>query len=134
HHRDELAAVLDAAREFNESCSPKLEEEEVLSVVQSAWNYTERGQNRFGQHGAWFPTYEVASMLQDQDVFFLLAFLRAKQGLWAIFMCSNGLAEKFSWSRKRLAAARSRLIELGYLCPLRHACRGSAALFRWCDR
>ena len=75
-------------------------------------------------------------MGQDQmadrlDVLGLLTFLRANQGPDATFMCANGLAETFGWSRLRLAEARRRLIELGYLRLLRQAGRGTPALFRW---
>jgi hypothetical protein len=52
------------------------------------------------QHGAWFPLDEVIRLVDDQDAFFLLAFLRANQGPNATFMCANGLTEKFGWTRK----------------------------------
>ena len=76
---------------FNEQSQPPLERGEVMSLCESAWQYTENNQNRFGQHGAYFATEEVVSMLQDQDAFFLLAFLRAHQGPWATFMVANGI-------------------------------------------
>jgi hypothetical protein len=125
---DELLAF---ARETNATYSPPLEEMEVMNVAKSAWDYTERGQNRFGQHGAWFPVDEVAAMLPHQDAFVLLAFLRAQEGPQATFMIANALAEKFGWPRQRLAAARHRLIELGYVEQVRRATTGLAALFRW---
>jgi hypothetical protein len=125
---DDLLAF---ARGSNATYSPPLEETEVMEVVKSAWGYTERGQNRFGQHGAWFPVYEVAAMLQYQDAFVLLAFLRAHEGPRATFMIANGLAEKFGWPRQRLAAARRCLIELGYIEQSRAATTGLAALYRW---
>jgi Bifunctional DNA primase/polymerase, N-terminal/Primase C terminal 1 (PriCT-1) len=125
---DDLLAF---AREANAIYSPPLEETEVMDVAKSAWDYTERGQNRFGQHGAWFPVDEVAAMLQYQDAFVLLAFLRAHEGPQATFMIANGLAEKFGWPRQRLAAARRCLIELGYVEQIRRATTGLAALFRW---
>lgn len=131
HHCDDLDALLDVARTFNEDCLPPLEEAEVMKAAQSAWGYTERGQNRFGQHGAYFPIEEVMTMIDDQDAFMLLAFLRAHQGPLATFMCANGLTETFRWDRRRLAAARSRLIELDYIRPVRQAGRGHPALFRW---
>src|SRR5262249_26816213 len=87
----EFHTLLEHARESNAQCLPPLEEEEVLRTAESAWGYTERGQNRFGQHGAWFPVEEVATMIEaDQDAFLLLAFLRAYNGPWAHFMCANG--------------------------------------------
>jgi Bifunctional DNA primase/polymerase, N-terminal/Primase C terminal 1 (PriCT-1) len=125
---DDLLAF---ARETNAIYSPPLEEMEVMNVAKSAWDYTERGQNRFGQHGAWFPVDEVAAMLPHQDALVLLTFLRAQEGPQATFMIANALAEKFGWPRQRLAAARRCLIELGYVEQIRRATTGLAALFRW---
>jgi Bifunctional DNA primase/polymerase, N-terminal/Primase C terminal 1 (PriCT-1) len=130
-HVDEFDELLDVARTFNENCEPPMEDSEVISAARSAWEKTERGQNRFGQHGAWLPLDEVNRMIDDQDAFLLLAFLRAHQGPEATFMCANGLTERFGWRRQRLSEARDRLIELGYLKRVRHAGRGHAARFRW---
>ena len=104
-HVDSFDGLLDVARTFNDDCLPPMEDIEVISVATSAWGYTERGENRFGQHGAWFPLDEVNRLI-DPDAFYLLAFLRAHQGPDATFMCANGLAEKFGWRRHRLAEAR----------------------------
>jgi hypothetical protein len=132
-HCDDLDAMIDAAQTFNESCQPPMEKGEMMKVAESAWDYTERGANRFGQHGAWFPIEEVATMAAEPDAFALLAFLRANNGPWATFMCTNTLAEKFKWDLRRLQAARSRLIELGYMTPVRQAGRNRPALFRWAE-
>ena len=118
---------------FNRLCEPPLEKEEIMSVCESAWRYTQNNQNRFCQHGAYFPTDEVVSMLRDQDAFFLLAFLRAKQGPWSTFMVANGLTDVLGWHRVRLSAARSRLIEMGYIAPIRQAGKGVPALYKWAE-
>jgi Bifunctional DNA primase/polymerase, N-terminal/Primase C terminal 1 (PriCT-1) len=118
---------------FNERSLPPLEKEEVMTICDSAWAYTQNNQNRFGQHGAYFPTDEVVSMLRDQDAFVLLAFLRAKQGPWNTFMVANGLTEVLHWTRKRVAAARTRLIQMGYIVPVRQAGKGVPALFKWAE-
>src|SRR5262249_45353412 len=126
------AELLERARQFNEtSCKPPSEEKEMANAAQSAWSYTERGLNHFGQHGAGLAIEEIAAMTHDQDALVLLAFLRANNGPWANFMCANGLAETFGWRRLRMAQARRRLIELGRLKPLRQAGRGHPALFCW---
>jgi len=70
-------------------------------------------------------------MLADQDAFILLAFLRAHNGPWSAFMCTNSLSERLEWDRRRLSAARSRLVDLGYIKCVRLAYRGHAALFEW---
>jgi hypothetical protein len=118
---------------FNERCEPPIEKEEVMSICESAWKKTENKQNWFGQHGAYFATEEVVSMLQDQDAFVLLAFLRAQQGPWSTFMIANGLTEVFRWRRERLAAARNCLIEMGYIARVREAANGVPALFKWTE-
>jgi hypothetical protein len=127
---DQLVAEILA---YNERSLPPLEKEEIMSLCDSAWKYTLNNQNRFGQHGAYFPTDEVVSMLHDQDAFVLLAFLRAKQGPWNTFMVANGLTEVLHWQRKRLAAARTRLVEMEYLTPVRQAGKGVPALFKWVE-
>ena len=131
HHVDTFDELLEVARTFNEDCLPPMEDTEVIATARSAWGYTERGQNRFGQHGAWFPKDDVNRLIDNPDAFLLLAFLRAHQGPDATFLCTNGLAEKFGWRRQRLADARRRLIELSYLMVLRQAGPQTPALFRW---
>jgi Bifunctional DNA primase/polymerase, N-terminal/Primase C terminal 1 (PriCT-1) len=135
HHVDSFDDLLDVARTFNENCQPPMEDIEVISVANSAWSYTERGQNRFGQHGAWFPLDEVNRMIDgNQDAAILLMFLRAHQGPDATFMCANGLADKFGWHRIRLTNARRSLIDLGYFKALRQAGPNRPALYRWTRR
>jgi bifunctional DNA primase/polymerase-like protein/primase-like protein len=131
HSAANFAELLERARRFNESCWPPLEEDEMTNAVQSAWSYTEKGLNRFGQHGAWLAIEEIATMTHEQDALVLLAFLRAHNGKWATFMCANGLGETFGWHRVRMAQARRRLIELGHLKPVRQAGKGHPALFRF---
>jgi len=132
HHCDDFNALLDVAHTFNESCClPHLEEAEVMKVAKSAWGYTERGQNRFGQHGAWFPIEEVTRLVCEQDAFLLLAFLRSHNGPRSDFMIANGLADLLGWTRKRLAAARLRLLELDYVRCVRGARQRRTAVYRW---
>jgi Bifunctional DNA primase/polymerase, N-terminal len=138
HHVDCFDDLLDVGRTFADNCEPPMEDARVISTAQSVWGYTQRGENRFGRHGAWFPLDEVNSFIvdqtADQDAFWLLGFLRAHQGPDATFMCANGLGEKFGWHRIRLANARRRLIEFGYFKPVRNAGRGSPAMFRWAPK
>lgn len=77
HHVESFDELLDVARTYNDDCLPPMEDSEVITAAQSALGYTERGQNRFGQHGAWFPLDEVNRLIGDQDAAFLLIFLRA---------------------------------------------------------
>jgi hypothetical protein len=127
-----LAALKAEARDFNaKHCIPQLEEMEIMTVASNVWAYEASGNNRCGQHGAWLSMDEIAAILVHQDAFMLLAFLRANNGPDSLFMCANGLSEKFGWDRRKLAAARHRLIEMRYIKPIRQAGRGHPALFQW---
>jgi len=130
-HCDDFNALLDVARTCNDSFLPPLEDQEVMRVATSAWSYEERGLNRCGQHGFWSPQQQVIEFLGDADAFYLLAFLRAHNGPWSHFMCTNRLAEKFDWDRRRLAAARTRLIEAGHIKCVRYAGIGQPAMYIW---
>ena len=105
---------------------------EVAKTAGSAWTIQIEGRNRFGQHGAWFPEAEAISLAKDhQDALILLTFLRAQHGPHNTFMIANGLADTFGWRRQRLSAARSALIDLGYLKHVRAASSYGAALYQW---
>jgi hypothetical protein len=135
HHCDTLEALLDVAVTFNGDLTQPLDNAEVTKVAMSAWHYEETGQNYVGKHGAFFATNECVSLITtDQDAFVLLAFLRASNKPDATFPVANGLADKFGWTLKRIAAARHRLINSGYIKRVRGAYTGHVALFRWLPR
>ena len=94
HHCDSFEALLDVARTRNEEFEPPMEDDEIMKAATSAWNYTERGENWLGRHGAFFDTAEVESrpVTLDSDAVKLLLYLRAKNGKTATFMIANGLA------------------------------------------
>jgi hypothetical protein len=72
-------------------------------------------------------------MLDHSDALALLAFLKAHNGPWSTFMCTNGLADQFEWTRVRLVAARNKLIEGRYIRQVRNASTGLPALYEWTD-
>jgi hypothetical protein len=126
------------AREFNATrCVPPMADEQIVAAAASAWRYTERGTNRFGQHGSWLTTQEVNRLVVEPDVLVLLSFLKANNGPDAEFMIANRLAEgpnaKLPMNRKRLSSARDRLLELGYVRQTRIAggWDRNPALFKW---
>jgi hypothetical protein len=126
------------AREFNATrCMPPMADDQIVAAAASAWRYTERGTNRFGQHGSWLTTQEVNRLVVEPDVLVLLSFLKANNGRDAEFMIANGLAEgpnaKLPMNRKRLSSARDRLLELGYVRQTRAAggWDRNPALFKW---
>jgi hypothetical protein len=129
---DGLNAVIESGQRFNEKSVPPLDDDEVVRTAASVWDYTKRGMNMFGGHGVVFQTDMYNELIGgDQDSIILLGFLRANNLPWAKFMCTNTLAEKFHWRVKRLAAARNRLVELGYLAQVKRAWPGSPALFEF---
>ena len=74
-HCETLDALLDYARTCNQNCEPPMEDTEIMTVAANAWSYTARGQNRFGQHGAWIPAEVIAAMNGNSDAVFLLVHL-----------------------------------------------------------
>jgi Bifunctional DNA primase/polymerase, N-terminal/Primase C terminal 1 (PriCT-1) len=129
--------LLNAARTFNLACLPPLNDGDVVQTAQSAWSYEENGLNRFGQQGAWIPGQEYDELLSQPDglvVVNLFVFLRRHQAPSAEFMCTNSLAERLGCPEKRVATARRRLIQLGYIKPTRRAGRGTPALFVWAPK
>ena len=131
HHCDDFDGLLDVARTRNAEFLPPLLDDEVIKVATSAWGYTERGKNRFGTPGAFFPADEASHLIAtDQDGLVLLAFLRANNRPGRTFMVSNGLADQLQWPRKRLAATRTRLTGR-YIRQVRRASQGRPALYCW---
>jgi bifunctional DNA primase/polymerase-like protein/primase-like protein len=131
-HCDDFAVLLDVAETYNrDSLMPPLPNAEVVETAKSVWGYEERGENRYGITGAWFPTAEVSALLPHQDTFMLLAVLRASNGPDAEFWITNAWAATFGWTVKRMAAARKHLLDLGYIRLERAAFSGSPAVFRW---
>lgn len=111
------------AREFNATrCVPPMADEQIVAAAASAWRYTERGTNRFGQHGSWLTTQEVNRLVVEPDVLVLLSFLKANNGPDAEFMIANGLAEgpnaKLPMNRKRLSSARIGFLNSGTFARL----------------
>src|SRR5262249_20931669 len=112
--------------------TPPMPSEEIMQVAENAWNYTEQGRNYFGQHGIWFSTLEYSQMvLDDGDAFRLLTYLKMQNGVYARFMIANGMAAAFKWSRKRLAVARQRLLDLQIIEQTRAASSQGPALYKW---
>jgi hypothetical protein len=107
-----------------------MEDSEVVQVAQSVWSGKQRGLLRAGSFRVSPDDVDIL-MMTDHDAYILLSFLRRHQGPDATFMCTNTLAERLGWCRHRQAAARSKLIALGYIKPLRQAATGLPSLFRW---
>jgi hypothetical protein len=141
HTCENLDALVNEGRTFNGRCCwPLLSDDEIMRTARSVWDYTIKGKNRFGQVGAWFPLAAIDLLIGCrelpgnplmQDSFILLAYLRAHNRPEDTFMITNGLADIFRWSRKRLAKARSFLITLQYIRQWRAAGKNAPAKYSW---
>src|SRR5262249_50062481 len=132
HYCDDFDALLDVAHTANADFLPPLTEDEVLKVAKSAWDYTQRGENRFGRPGVFFDAEEANRLItSDADLFLLLAFLRANNGPESTFWVANGLAKRFGWGSKRLAATRRRLETTHIRMVRRPSTASGPALYRW---
>jgi len=133
HHCDDLVSLLDVARTENAEMLPPMDDAEVVKIANSAWRCTERGENRFGQTGAWLPQSAVNALVRDPALFTLIAWLKAANGPNAEFLVANGLcAPKYlGWPIDQLRHARRRAIETGWIVKIRHEVKGVAALYRW---
>jgi hypothetical protein len=107
-----------------------------METASSAWAYTEKGVNRFGQHGAWLSTADIAYFAKSRlhVEYMVLGFLLAHNGPDALFMVANSLAETLGFDRERFAKARGVLIDLGYIEQVRPPWRDHPALYRWRNR
>jgi hypothetical protein len=132
HYCDDFDALLDVARTSNASFLPPLTDDEVVKIANSAWDYTQRGDNWFGRHGVFFGTEEVNRLItSDQDQFVLLALLRANNGPNSKFMVANGLTQTLRWRVKRLRAARRGLEGAYFKMVIRPSTANGPARYRW---
>jgi hypothetical protein len=69
---DDLESLLDVARTRNAEYMPPLPDTDVVKTTKSAWGITERGQNRFGKHGAWLILDHVDRLVSDPNVLALI--------------------------------------------------------------
>ena len=133
HSCDDLEALLDVARGFNEELVQPLPDAEVVSTARSAWKYTEAGRNYFGRGaGARIARDEMEVLGPGSDALSLLTFLRMENGPDANFIVANGLRTRLRWSLDRISQARRRLIEVGIVEQIRGASsKAGPALHRW---
>jgi hypothetical protein len=115
HACDCLDDLINIARAGNEEYLPPLPDNEVVKIANSAWDYTERGENRFGRRGVYFDQTALKQLVHDPDVIALLAFLRAANRPKARFWIADGMAEGIGWSRHKLREARRRAMASGLI-------------------
>lgn len=125
HDCEDVDAVLDLARTFNADFAPPLPDVEVVKTAQSAWSYTERGDNRIGRGRRVVTTHdEIDGLLHEYpDAYLLLTILR-RQHWGRDFVVANAMAELMpggGWPEKRLARARRDLDANGKIELIRAA-------------
>jgi hypothetical protein len=129
---DDFAALIDVAETFNaQALKPPLGADEVVKAARSAWQATERGENRFGQIGAFLTVAETQAMVRDPYLLALLAWLKAQNAPGSQFLIADGLAPSLGWSLAQLRRCRKHLVALGSIKMVRPPARGCAALYRW---
>lgn len=140
-HCDDLEALLDEAFTFaggfiDRTAHHAFTDAEIRSTAKSVWDYTARGDNRFGgpAHSILLNTARDQLHELGPDVLFLHSVLQKWAGDTQQFPIANGMADHMpggKWARKRFAAARSALVEAGAVISTRPASSGKAALFKW---
>lgn len=129
---DDFSALLDVAETFNaQTLSPPLDSDEVVRAARSAWQSNERGENRFGQFGAFLTRSETTSMVATPYLLALLAWLKAENGPNSQFLIADGLAGLLGWPLPQLRKSRKALVDSGHIKMIRPPARGCAALYRW---
>jgi len=129
---DTLEDLLDVARTFNEDqCLPPISDARVIRAARSAWGYEQRGENRFGQPGAWLPTDAVKEMISDPYLATLIMWLIAQNGPDRTFWVADGLAEQFDWPRERFQRARRAAVRDGWIVPRTRPAPGAPIIYEW---
>jgi hypothetical protein len=81
----------------------------LVATAASAWGYTTKGRNWFGNGQVVTSHAEVDELMaQAPDAFLLLTKLR-RHNWGGAFIIANAMSETMGWSRKRFAAARAEL-------------------------
>jgi hypothetical protein len=125
--------LLDVGRTANDNYLPPMDDAEVIKIAQSAWAYTERGDNRFGQLGAYVSLELVTRLAKtNPDALALLNVLKARNGPNSIFPIANAMADTaiaLGW--RRLANARKLIVNLGLVEQVSPQTRHRPAQYRW---
>jgi hypothetical protein len=122
-------ALFDLAMSHNREASDPMPVDEVSKIVDSVWQMTGEGRNWVGERGR--REHELSTFTDAVDALYLLEFLRVTEGASSKFWIANGLADRFGWNRQRLASARQRLVELGYVQQTNRPWPGHPAVFVW---
>jgi hypothetical protein len=130
-HSDTFDVLLDVMRTRNLDCEPPLPDDVIISTAKSAWLCEQEGRNLVGRGRSVVTPHAVIDDLigESQDALVLLTLLQRHH--WGRnFVLANAMADKLDWSRKRFAAARVLLQELGLIQLVAPASFRSPAIYR----
>jgi hypothetical protein len=127
--RDSRDALFELAMKHNNEASEPMAVGEVSKMVDSVWQMTCEGHNWVGDHDR--RKHELSLFKDDTDALYLLEHLRVTEGISAQFWIANGLADQFGWRRHRLASARQRIVDLGFVQQIKPHRPRQPAVFVW---
>jgi hypothetical protein len=122
HQAKSLEELQDHAREINSMMAIPLSDAEVVAKCKYWWQKTERGENRWGVGQFTITAHALIDdlMIRDNDAFILLVLLQRHH--WARdFYLANETHKSIGWTLRRFQAARSRLIDDGYITVVSEA-------------
>ena len=119
HQARSLDALIEDAMEINNMMLAPLSQPEVAAKCRYWWEKTQKGENRYGIGRDVRIGHALLDdlMMRDPDAFNLLMYLRRHHWGRDFYLANEAcsLMPAGGWRRQRFTAARSRLIEQGYL-------------------
>lgn len=131
-HCDDFESFMDRAMTIGLIHSePAMPHDEIESLANWYWSAKSKGQLVRPGHRHW--TEDVRDLLlEDRDAGAILHILRVTHpGETHEFVIANAMAEKLGMDRKRFAARRSRLYEMGLIKLIEPHTRTKPALWGW---
>lgn len=110
------AALSAFATTLNRDCDPELTPDEVAGVVESAWKYTERGDNWFVRGNGMVTVSQDAVQelgASSPEALALLLMLRSWHFERDEFILANKVHKKLGWTLPKFKAATERLTKAG---------------------
>jgi len=110
-HCDDIDALIDVARTFNQCCEPPLSENEVIKAAASAWGYQQSGNNWFGSNGMVAVPRNILHCLDPDELFLFMRLRDAHVGLRNHFAIAvEAMSNSLGWDKRRFKRARDGLI------------------------
>ena len=126
--------LLDFARSHNQEFRPPLDDAEVVKTANSAWGYTERGENWFGrEQEARIDRDTVKKLVGDPDAALLLMTIKLHHEGAEEFVLAKAMAGGLGICVQRFLGARSRIEKMGLIRCIRRGGKGknTPPIFGW---